>query len=441
MKYRAAFALALSTLMLAACTTPTAAQYPAPTAEPTVSSTDAEEKVSSAPAASVGKPLYILNSGGTAKEFSMTDTAAYLPAKFGDTLLATKIDFATAQQQVLCSVDGCPHTDASCPAFMAANDDTLSQYYIGGLVAAGDKLYWFISGGASPVNVRVDVSALDGSNRHTIVENGSIFQLDCTTSMYFTDGDALYLATAASGLVRLDTAGLTPVFPLSDGHPTPENPLYAQDSTPRCTVLGCWQDMAVFACTPSLSGSSTGLIGVHADGSVTDLGSYSTDFSSPTDWLPTLHDGKLYYVPGNGNHAETIEVTDLAAQTTEMLPLPAGYTWNNYCIAYGDGTNGLISNEINYAWTPGNGTAVELTPTWYKYTTVARSPVVYAENGTMALVKVSDRTASSPQLTPEGLPYQRQQTFSDLALISLQDLFSGSQSWTPVAMLDDALLY
>lgn len=57
--------------------------------------------------------------------------------------------------------------------------------------------------------------------------------------------------------------------------------------------------MAVFACTPSLSGSGTGLIGVHADGSVTDLGSYSIDFGSPTDWISTLHDGKLYYVPGS----------------------------------------------------------------------------------------------------------------------------------------------
>lgn len=324
---------------------------------------------------------------------------------------------------------------------MAADDDALSQYYTGGLVAAGDRLYWFINGGASPVNVRVDVSALDGSNRHTIVENGSIFQLDCTMSMCFTDGDALYLATAASSLVRLDDTGLTSVFPLNDGHPTPENPLYTQDNTPRCTILGCWQDMAVFACTPSLSGSGTGLIGVHADGSVTDLGSYSIDFGSPTDWISTLHDGKLYYVPGSGDQAETIEVTDLAAQTTETLPLPAGGGWNNYCVAYGDGTIGLISNEINYAWTPGSDTAIELAPTWCKDTAVARSPVIYAENGTMALVKVSDRAISTPQLTPEGLPYQRQQTFSDLALISLQDLFSGSQDWTPVAMLDGGLLY
>ena len=438
MKYRTTFALALSALMLTACAAEPAAST-TPAAESAAPAVSAQEPPAAEAAA--GKPLYILNSGGTAKDFSMTDTAAYLPAKFGGTLLATKIDFATAQQQVLCSIDGCTHTDASCPAFMAADDDALSQYYTGGLAAAGNKLYWFISGGASPVNVRVDVSALDGSDRHTIVEHGSVFQLDCTMSMYFTDGDALYLATAASGLVRLDDTGLTPVFPLNDGHPTPENPLYTQDSTPRCTILGCWQDMAVFSCTPSLSGSGTGLIGVHADGSVTDLGSYGADFGSPTDWLPTLHDGKLYYVPGSGNQAETIEVTDLTSQTTETLPLPAGYTWNNYCIAYGDGTIGLISNEINYAWTPGSDTAVELAPTWYKDTTVARSPVIYAENGTMALVKVSDRTASAPQLTPEGLPYQRQQTFSDLALISLQDLFSGSQSWTPVTMLDGALLY
>ena len=431
MKYRAAFALALSTLMLTACA-----------AEPAASTTSAAESAAPAvsaqepPAASTAssKPLYILNSGGTAPEFAITDTAAYLPIKFGATLLATKIDFATAQQQVLCSIDGCTHTDASCPAFMAADDDALSQYYTGGLVAAGDRLYWFINGGVSPVNVRVDVSALDGSNRHTIVENGSIFQLDCTMSKCFTDGDALYLP-AASGLVRLDDTGLTSVFPLNDGHPTPENPLYTQDSTPRCTILGCWQDMAVFACTPSLSGSGNGLIGVHADGSVTDLGSYSTDFIS----FSTLHDGKIYHVPGSGNQAETIEVTDLAAQTTETLPLPAGGGWNNYCVAYGDGTIGLISNEINYAWTPGSDTAVELAPTWCKDTTVARSPVIYAENGTIALIKVSDRTISTPQLTPEGLPYQRQQTIRELALIPLQDLFSGGQNWTPVAMLDGAL--
>ena len=429
MKYRAAFAMALAALILTACAAEPAAGI-TPAAESAAPAVSAQEPPAASTASS--KPLYILNSGGTAKSFSMTDTTAYLPAKFGDTLLATKIDFATAQQQVLCSADGCTHTDASCPAFMAADDDTLSQYYIGGLVAAGDRLYWFINGGASPVNVRVDVSALDGSNRHTIVENGSIFQLD---SMCFTDGDALYLATTASSLVRLDDAGLTSVFPLNDGHPTPENPLYTQDSTPRCTILGCWQDMAVFACTPSLSGSGNGLIGVHADGSVTDLGSYSTDFIS----FSTLHDGKIYHVPGSGNQAETIEVTDLAAQTTETLPLPAGGGWNNYCVAYGDGTIGLIRNEINYAWTPGSDTAVELAPTWCKDTVVARSPVIYAENGAMALIKVSEHDASTPQLTPEGLPYQRQQTFSDLALIPLQDLFSGGQNWTPVAMLDGAL--
>ena len=433
MKYRAAFAMALAALILTACAAEPAANT-TPAAESAVPAVSAQEP--SASTTATGKPLYILNSGGTAKQFSMTDTAAYLPVKFGDTLLATKIDFATAQQQVLCSIDGCAHTDASCPAFMAANDDALSQYYTGGLVAAGDRLYWFINGGASPVNVRVDVSALDGSNRHTIVENGSIFQLD---SMCFTDGDALYLATTASSLVRLDDTGLTSVFPLNDGHPTPENPLYTQDSTPRCTILGCWQDMAVFACTPSLSGSGNGLIGVYADGSVTDLGSYSTDFIS----FSTLHDGKIYHVPGSGNQAETIEetieVTDLAAQTTETLPLPAGGGWNNYCVAYGDGTIGLIRNEINYAWTPGSDTAVELAPTWCKDTAVARSPVIYAENGTIALIKVSDRAISTPQLTPEGLPYQRQQTIRELALIPLQDLFSGGQNWTPVAMLDGAL--
>lgn len=434
MKRSAFIALALSALLLTACSAPDTIQDTAPDAVSSAVASAAET-----PAISTGKPLHNLNSGGTAPSFGITDTAAYLPMKFANILLATKIDFATAQQQVLCSVDGCPHTDETCPAFMATDDDALSQYYTGGLVAAGDKLYWFINGGTSPVNVRVDVSAPDGSSRHTIIENGSMFQLDCTMSMYFTDGDVLYLASAASGLVRLDDTGLTPIFPLNDGRPTPENSLYAQGSTPRCIVLGCYQDMVVFTCTPSLSGSGTGLLGVHADGSVTDLGTYSTDFGSPTDWITTLHDGKVYHVPGEGNQAETIEVTDLAAQTTETLPLPAGYSWNNYCIAYGDGTLGLICKDVSYAWTPGSDTAVELAPTWYKDTTVARSPVIYAENGTIALLKVSDHAASAPQLTSDGVVYQRQQTVRELALIPLQELFSGSQDWTPVSMLNGVL--
>lgn len=424
MKHDAFLTLALSALLLTACSAP-AAESAAPTPA-------AYE--SQAPAAvSVGKPLHHLNSGGTAPQIGITDSAAYLPMKFGSILLATKIDFATAQQEILCNADGCTHTDETCPAFMAADDDALSQYYTGGLVAAGDRLYWFISGGASPVNVRVDVSAPDGSDRHTIIENGSMFQLDCTMSMNFTDGDALYLATAASGLVRLEDTGLTPIFPLNDGHPTSENPLYAQGSTPRCMILGCWQDMAVFACTPSLSGSGTGLMGVHADGSITDLGTYHAAFSA------ALHEGKIYHIPGSGNQAETIEITDLTTQSTEKLPLPAGSGWNNYCITYGDGTIGLIRDEVNYAWTPGNDIAVELAPTWGKDAAVARSPVIYAENGTTALVKISDHAASVARLTPEGIPYQRQQPIRELALISLQDLFSGRQNWTSVTMLDGVL--
>ena len=424
MKHKTFLVLALSALLLTACSAP-AAESAAPTPA-------AYE--SQAPAAvSVGKPLRHLNSGGTAPQIGITDSAAYLPMKCGCILLATKIDFATAQQEILCNADGCTHTDETCPAFMAADDDALSQYYTGGLVAAGDRLYWFISGGASPVNVRVDVSALDGSDRHMIIENGSMFQLDCTMSINFTDGDALYLTTAASGLVRLEDTGLTPIFPLNDGHPTSENPLYAQSSTSRCMILGCWQDMAVFACTPSLSGSGTGLMGVHADGSITDLGTYHTAFSA------ALHEGKIYHIPGSGNQAETIEITDLTTQSTETLPLPAGSGWNNYCITYGDGTIGLIRDEVNYAWAPGSDTAVELTPTWCKDTAVARSPVIYAENGTTALVKVSDHAASVARLTPEGIPYQRHQPIRELALISLQDLFSGRQNWTPVRMLDGVL--
>lgn len=432
MKHLNAISLALSALMLTAC----AASGPDPGTAPTTGPAAAVQDS----VADSGKPLRILNSGGTAPQFAITDTVVYLPVKSGNTLLATRIDFDTAQQRILCDADSCTHADETCPAFMAVDNDSLSQYYTGGLAAAGDRLYWFIGGGASPLNVRVDVSALDGTSRHTVVENGSMALLDYTMSMHFTDGNALYLATVSSGLVRLDDTGLDWVFPLNDRYPASGNPLYKDGTrTPRCTILGCWQDIAVFSCEPALSGHGTGLIGVHTDGTVTDLGSYSTDFGSPTSWITTLHDGKIYHVPGSGNQASTIEVTDLVARTTETLPLPADGIWQNYCVAYGDGTIGLVRDEVSYARTPGTDTAVELAPAWYKDTATPRSPVLYAENGTIALIKTGEHTAASTQLAPGGMPYQHQQTVQELALIPLQELFSGSQDWTTVAFLDGTL--
>ena len=111
MKYRTAFAMALAALILTACAAEPAAGI-TPAAESAAPAVTTQEPPAAAVAS--GKPLYILNSGGTAPQFAITDTAAYLPMKFGATLLATKIDFATAQQQVLCSVDGCSHADAGC---------------------------------------------------------------------------------------------------------------------------------------------------------------------------------------------------------------------------------------------------------------------------------------------------------------------------------------
>lgn len=104
MKYRTAFAMALAALILTACAAEPAAGI-TPAAESAALTVTTQEPPAAAVAS--GKPLYILNSGGTAPEFAITDTTAYLPMKFGATLLATKIDFATAQQQVLCSADGC----------------------------------------------------------------------------------------------------------------------------------------------------------------------------------------------------------------------------------------------------------------------------------------------------------------------------------------------
>ena len=118
MKHNTFLALALSALLLTACSAP-AAESAAPTPAAYESQVPA--------AVSVGKPLHHLNSGGTAPQIGITDSAAYLPMKFGCILLATKIDFATAQQEILCNADGCTHTDETCLAFMAADDDALQQ--------------------------------------------------------------------------------------------------------------------------------------------------------------------------------------------------------------------------------------------------------------------------------------------------------------------------
>ena len=68
MKYRAAFAMALAALILTACAAEPAAGI-TPAAESAALAVTTQEPPAAAVAS--GKPLYILNSGGTAPEFAI----------------------------------------------------------------------------------------------------------------------------------------------------------------------------------------------------------------------------------------------------------------------------------------------------------------------------------------------------------------------------------
>ena len=100
----------------------------APEAAATAETAPAEE--TPAPAGD----FYTLTNG----PFNTGDACYVLDPHIGYCLV-TKIDYATAEQQVLCSVPGCPHDSDACPAYVPGRGTEVA------LFTAGDKVYVYHS--------------------------------------------------------------------------------------------------------------------------------------------------------------------------------------------------------------------------------------------------------------------------------------------------------
>ena len=116
---------------LAACGGP-GASAPSATAAPEAAAT-----AETAPAEETPAPagdFYTLTNG----PFNTGDACYVLDPHIGYCLV-TKIDYATAEQQVLCSVPGCPHDSDACPAYVPGRGTEVA------LFTAGDKVYVYHS--------------------------------------------------------------------------------------------------------------------------------------------------------------------------------------------------------------------------------------------------------------------------------------------------------
>lgn len=134
MKRSFSFVLALALgLTLAACggtgdTAPAAS--PDATAESAAGTAAAEEET----AAPAGEFYCIKKSYSTTPCFNTGEACYFLDAHIGYCLV-TEIDYATAQQRVLCTVPGCTHDSDACPAYVPGDGRENS------LFTAGDTVY------------------------------------------------------------------------------------------------------------------------------------------------------------------------------------------------------------------------------------------------------------------------------------------------------------
>ena len=105
---------------------------PSATAAPEAAATAETAPAEESPA--VAGEFYTLTNG----PFNTGDACYVLDPHIGYCLV-TKIDYATAQQQVLCSVPGCAHDSDACPAYVPGRGTEVA------LFTAGDKVYVYHS--------------------------------------------------------------------------------------------------------------------------------------------------------------------------------------------------------------------------------------------------------------------------------------------------------
>lgn len=231
MKHTARLIACLLALALTACTaapqdmpagtTTETAAAPAQTAEPTTETPAVQDTLT---------PIY------TTWGAAVGQDAVYSAMNIDDAgqYFATTIDFSTGEQRILCKKLGCSHADESCPAYMTAIRNGCVPKAM--LLPVGDRLYWLVDGRYNESDgAYLDVSNLDGSDRHRVAEGDALPDLT-NAYVWYTDGTALYTFVRSYdeySAFRLDEGGAACFFTRS----IPDGEDYF--------AVGCWQDKIV----------------------------------------------------------------------------------------------------------------------------------------------------------------------------------------------------
>lgn len=442
MKLTAKFTVSLLALALTltACTT-------APDTSANIAPTPAAE--------ATPQPTTELTAISTWSRCSMGQNAVYnvMNVNGEGRYFATTIDLTTGQQQILCYAPDCPHTNDTCPGFMAesASGAVPTAY----LVPAMDRLYWIIDGRFNDsCGAYVDVSDLDGRNRHRIVEGDTLPDLGVVNNWY-ADGSALY-TTYYSGndflVLRIDENGTTII-----GQKT-------RSDSEWYHAVGCWQDKIIlqhneYYYIPELKKAGDTATEEEYDAwydeqdaaqltqpvSLCLLGTDGEEQTLDFHWtmadgaIAKVRDGIVYLLSPDG----AVTKMDLAtgSSTTQSFSLPGQAvpddadilpgSWASVYVAdLGNSNNECLLNLDTGEFQP-------QPTTWFKDQAAPRCPIIWAADHGMLFLQYGEVYYTEKGIGPDGTPAGYTVSRNEYGIISFDDYLAGSQDWIHVTLLGD----
>lgn len=406
-------------------------------------------------AESTSQPTTELTAISTWSRCSMGQNAVYnvMNVNGEGRYFATTIDLTTGQQQILCYEPNCPHTDDTCPGFMAqsASGAVPTAY----LVPAMDRLYWIIDGRFNDsCGAYVDVSDLDGRNRHRIVEGDALPDLGVVNNWY-ADGSALY-TTYYSGndflILRIDETGTAII-----GQKT-------RSDSEWYHAVGCWQDKIIlqhneYYYIPELKKAGDTATDEEYDAwydeqdaaqltqpvSLCLLGTDGEEQTLDFHWtvadgaVAKVRDGIVYLLSPDG----AVTQMDLAtgSSTTQSFSLPGQAvpddadilpgSWASVYVAdLGNSNNECLLNLDTGEFQP-------QPTTWFKDQAAPRCPIIWAADHGMLFLQYGEVYSTEKGIGPDGTPASYTVSRNEYGIISFDDYLAGSQDWVHVTLLGD----
>lgn len=409
-----------------------------------------------AAAAAVSQPT-ALNYISTLRHAAMGKDAVYIAMNVNDEgrYYATTVDFTTGQQTVLCRKEGCTHTDDTCPAYIASATQDGNPNCT--LIPTSDKLYWTMQGPYGNDTAYVDISNLNGSDRHRIAEGDDLPDLSFVERWY-DDGTALYytqLDGESFDLIRIDETGVSTIGST------------AIEGGEAYFPAGCWQNYIVVQRNagyqpPEYDIADKSVEELHAeyeaeqaammaqevslyllDTSTGELTSTSFRWTLADGIIDLVRDGIAYVMDQNGHVLQF----DLAAGTTtdKQMDFPGNVTASGDAIAFGSWINVWVDGaELN-----DNGACLlnletgEYRPQptlWFKEQYAPRPAAVVAGNDTMVFAVIQEIDADQNILDPDGVPYTASTSHFAYGLMSTPEYLNGSLDWLPVTLCGHDIL-